>query len=250
VGALATQSYANTSYGPRGLALMASGASAQETLDRLVAEDNGRAQRQAGVVDAQGRAATYTGAECFDWAGGITGPGYACQGNILVSRATVEAMAATFERTPGELADRLLAALLAGDEAGGDRRGKQSAALVVVRPNGGYAGFNDRYLDLRVDDDPEPVRRLQGLVTLHRLYFGKSPVAERLPIAGAVAEELQAMMQRLGYYPGPLNGQYDEATRAALRAFTGNENLEDRTFLEEGQIDAPALAYLRERFGA
>ncbi len=249
VGAVATQSFANTTYGPRGLALMATGASAQEALDKLTAEDDGRAQRQAGIVDAQGRSATFTGAECFAWAGGIAGPGYACQGNILVSRATVEAMAETFEKTRGELAERLLAALLAGDDAGGDSRGKQSAALLVVRPNGGYAGFNDRYLDLRVDDDPEPVRRLRGLMQLHHLYFGKSAIEERIAIAGRVAEELQSVMARLGFYAGPINGLYDDATRAALRAFTGKENLEDRTFLDEGQIDPPALQYIRERFG-
>ncbi len=248
-GAIATQSYANTSYGPRGLAMLANGVSAQETLDRLLADDEGRALRQVGIVDAEGRAATFTGQDCFAWAGGVTGRGYASQGNILVGKETVEAMAEAFERTPGELADRLLAALLAGDETGGDSRGKQSAALLVVKPKGGYAGFNDRYLDLRVDDDPEPVRRLSGLVKLHRLYFGKSAEGERLKIAGDPAKELQTIMAHLGFYAGAVNGEYDEATRAALRAFTGKENLEDRTFLDEGMIDLPALEYIRERFG-
>ncbi len=250
VGAIATQSYANTSFGPRGLAMLANGVSAQEVLDRLLADDEGRAQRQVGIVDAEGHAVTFTGQECFAWAGGLTGRGYACQGNILVSRATVEAMAETFEKTSGELADRLFAALLAGDEAGGDSRGKQGAALLVVRPKGGYAGFNDRYLDLRVDDDPEPVRRLGGLVKLHRLYFGKSDPHDRVAIVGDVAKELQTIMARLGFYSGAINGQYDDATRAALRAFTGKENLEDRTFIEEGALDGPALEYIREHFGA
>lgn len=250
VGAIATQSYANTSFGPRGLAMLANGVSAQEVLDRLLADDEGRAQRQVGIVDAEGHAVTFTGQECFAWAGGLTGRGYACQGNILVSRATVEAMAETFEKTSGELADRLFAALLAGDEAGGDSRGKQGAALLVVRPKGGYAGFNDRYLDLRVDDDPEPVRRLGGLVKLHRLYFGKSDPHDRVAIVGEVAKELQTIMARLGFYSGAINGQYDDATRAALRAFTGKENLEDRTFIEEGTLDGPALEYIREHFGA
>lgn len=250
VGAIATQSYANTSFGPRGLAMLANGVSAQEVLDRLLADDEGRAQRQVGIVDAEGHAVTFTGQECFAWAGGLTGRGYACQGNILVSRATVEAMAETFEKTSGELADRLFAALLAGDEAGGDSRGKQGAALLVVRPKGGYAGFNDRYLDLRVDDDPEPVRRLGGLVKLHRLYFGKSDPHDRVAIVGEVAKELQTIMARLGFYSGAINGQYDDATRAALRAFTGKENLEDRTFIEEGALDGPALEYIREHFGA
>jgi uncharacterized Ntn-hydrolase superfamily protein len=249
VGAVATQSFANTTYGPNGLALMARGLSAQATLDRLTADDEGRATRQAGCVDALGRSATFTGAECFAWAGGIAGPGYACQGNILVSRATVEAMAETFEKTAGELSDRLLAALTAGEKAGGDSRGRQSAALVVARPQGGYAGFNDRYLDLRVDDDPRPIRRLAGLVKLHHLYFGKSAAAERIPIRGKVAQELQTIMTRLGHYAGPAHGRYDKPTRTALRAFTGKENLEDRTFIEEGLIDPPALDYIREQFG-
>jgi uncharacterized Ntn-hydrolase superfamily protein len=248
-GAMATQSYANTTYGPKGLALLAEGASAQETLDRLIADDEGRVQRQVGVVDAQGRAATYTGKECFAWAGGRTGQGYACQGNILVGQVVVDVMAQAFESATGELADWLLAALLAGDRAGGDSRGKQSAALVVVRPKGGYAGFNDRYLDLRVDDDPEPVPRLAGLVKLHRLYFGKGEPGERLKIAGDLAKELQSIMARLGFYAGAIHGEYDEASRAALRAFTGKENLEDRTFLDEGAIDPPAMEYIRERFG-
>ena len=248
-GAVATQSYANTSFGPRGLAMLGNGVSAQETLDRLLADDEGRAQRQVGLVDAEGHAVTFTGQSCFAWAGGLTGRGYACQGNILVSRATVEAMAEAFEKTSGELADRLFAALLAGDSAGGDSRGKQAAALTVARPKGGYAGFNDRYLDLRVDDDPEPVRRLGGLVKLHRLYFGKSAASDRLKIAGDLAAELQTVMTRLGFYSGAIHGQYDEATRLALRAFTGKENLEDRTFLDAGTIDPPALEYIRERFG-
>ncbi len=249
VGAVATQSYANTSFGPNGLALLAKGMSAQEALDKLLADDEGREMRQVGIVDAMGRAATFTGKECFAWAGGITRENFSCQGNILVSRATVEAMASAFEKSKGELADRLYAALLAGDKAGGDSRGKQSAALVVVKPKGGYAGFNDRYLDLRVDDHKEPVRELASLLKLHRLYFGKSSEDERLTIKDSVAKELQSVMKRLGDYKGAINGIYDEKTRKALRAFTGRENLEDRTFLEEGKIDPPAMEYVRERFG-
>ena len=223
--------------------------SAQEALDKLLADDDGREMRQVGIVDAMGRAASHTGTECFAWAGGISSGNFACQGNILVSRSTVEAMASVFQKSEGELADRLYAALLAGDKAGGDSRGKQSAALVVVKPKGGYAGFNDRYLDLRVDDHKEPVRELASLLKLHRLYFGKTDQSERLGIQDSVAKELQRVMKRTGDYNGAINGVYDEATRKALRAFTGRENLEDRTFLDEGMIDPPAMEYVRERFG-
>lgn len=248
-GAVATQSYGNTTFGPAGLDLMQQGLPAQEALDRLLAADEGRAQRQVGVVDRSGRAATFTGAECFAWAGGRTGPGYACQGNILTGSQVVEHMAEAFEGTPGELAMRLFAALAAGDRAGGDSRGRQSAALLVVRPGGGYAGFNDRALDLRVDDAPHPIPRLRRLIELHQLYSGTSDPAERVEIRGVVARDLQTMMKSLGHYRRRVNGTYDPATREALRAFTGKENLEDRVDLERGAIDPPALAYLVRTFG-
>ena len=173
-GAVATQAMANFNYGPRGLDLMSRGNSAQETVEALISSDAEREHRQLGVVDAAGRTATFTGGECFEWAGGITGEHYAAQGNILVGRETVEAMARTFEATAGDLAGRLLAALDAGQAAGGDSRGKQSAALLVVREGGGYGGDNDRVLDLRVDDHPEPIRELIRLRTLHTLYFGET----------------------------------------------------------------------------
>src|SRR5919199_3481549 len=171
-GAVATQAMANFNYGPRGLDMMAEGSSARDTVEGLISADENRERRQLGVVDAGGRAATFTGSECFDWAGGLTGEHYAAQGNILVGRETVEAMAMTFEDTSGELAGRLLAALDAGQQAGGDSRGRQSAALLVVREGGGYGGDNDRVLDLRVDDHPEPIRELIRLRSLHTLYFG------------------------------------------------------------------------------
>jgi len=247
VGAIATQSWANTSYGPRGLRLLARGLSAAEALERLVRRDKDRAQRQAGIVDAQGRAATYTGTGCYAWAGGLTGPNFACQGNILVSEATIKAMAETFQRASGDLAERLFAALAAGQEAGGDSRGRQSAALLVVRPKGGYGGWNDRYLDLRVDDSPQPVAALGELLKLHRLYLNKSDPNDLLPIDAAIAQELQALMQRTGDYRGQFSGLWDEATQKAFRALAGRENLEER--LQEGpQIDAVVLRFLRERF--
>jgi uncharacterized Ntn-hydrolase superfamily protein len=247
-GAVATQSYANTSFGPNGLALMAQGLSAQEALDQLIAEDEGRARRQVGLVDAQGRAATFTGDECIAWAGGVTGTYYAAQGNILVSGATVEAMAKTFEEAHGELADRLVAALAAGQAAGGDRRGRQSAAVLVVRLEGGYGGYNDRYLDLRVDDDPEPIERLKALVDLHHLFFKPPTPGEMIAIEGELAREVQHILQWAQYYDGPITGEYDAPTRKALSNLIGNENFEERFDEEKGLISRQVMDVLREKF--
>ena len=248
-GAVATQAMGNTSFGARGLEMMAAGRSAQETLDALLADDVGREHRQVGAVDAAGRAATFTGKECLAWAGGRTGEHFAIQGNILTGPEVVDAMAQAFRSDSGDLADRLMAALLAGDRAGGDRRGRQSAALFVVKPQAGYGGFNDIWLDYRVDDDPDPVPRLVELLAIHRLYFGKSPADDQIPIAGEVATQLQRIMASLGYYGGPVSGAYDETTRSALMAFIGNENFEDRTDFAAGQIDRPVFDYLLRKFG-
>ncbi len=173
VGAISTQSYANTSFGPRGLELLAAGKSAQEVLDILLASDPGREKRQVGIVDSRGNAATFTGSECHDWAGGVTGENYTAQGNILVSEETVQAMARTFETSEGPLAERLLAALEAGQNAGGDARGQQAAALLVVQEGAGYGGFNDVKIDLRVDDHPTPITELQRIYQVHRAVFGE-----------------------------------------------------------------------------
>jgi uncharacterized Ntn-hydrolase superfamily protein len=248
VGAVATQSYANTSFGPDGLALMAEGYSAEEALGQLVARDDGRVRRQAGLVDAQGQAATYTGDECHAWAGGLTGRHYAAQGNILVSAATVESMAKAFEEAKGELADRLVAALAAGQTAGGDRRGQQSASVLVVRPQGGYGGYNDRYLDLRVDDDPAPIERLQALVDLHHLFFKPPAPGEMVAIEGELAREAQRILQWAGYYDGPITGEYDPPTKKAMRALIGNENFEERFDEEKGMISSQVMDVLRQKF--
>lgn len=247
-GAVATQAMGNTSFGPRGLEMMAAGRSSQEALDALLAGDADREHRQVGAVDATGRAATFTGQQCLAWAGGRTGQHFAVQGNILTGPAVIDAMAEAFRSNPGDFADRLVAALLAGDRAGGDRRGRQSAAIFVVKPRAGYGGFNDVWLDYRVDDDPDPVPRLIELLAIHRLYFGKSPVEDQIAIAGEAATELQRIMARLGYYDGPVNGAYDATTRSALAAFIGNENFEDRTDLAAGRIDRPVFDYLLRRF--
>ncbi len=247
VGAVATQSWANTSYGPRGLQMMGEGVSAQEVVAKLTEEDSDRALRQVGVADARGNAAAFTGDECYAWAGHITGENYTCQGNILVSEDTVTAMAHAFEETPGTLADRLLAALTAGQAAGGDRRGQQSAALLVVRKGGGYGGFNDRYVDLRVDDHPSPIDELARLLKLYELYFFETDPAKLVKIEGAVAKEIQQTLQRTGYYEGPLNGIYDEPMKKALRDFVNTENLEER-WRDDELLDGVILEFMRERF--
>lgn len=248
VGAVATQSWANTTYGPKGLDLLAQGQTPDEVMAALTGPDEHRALRQVGIVDAKGRAATFTGGECFAWAGGIVGPHYACQGNILVSEATVQALAQTFEATSGGLWDRLLAALAAGQAAGGDSRGQESAALLVVRESGGYGGFNDRFIDLRVDDHPRPIEELARLLDLHKLYLFKTDPAEVVPIDEAIARELQGVLLRAGDYQGAITGVYDEATRNAFNAFSMRENLEDR-WVEGPQIDSVVLRFIRQRFG-
>jgi uncharacterized Ntn-hydrolase superfamily protein len=243
VGAVATQALANYNYGPRGLELMGRGATARETVEALISSDDEREHRQLGVVDAAGRAATFTGGECFEWAGGITGEHYAAQGNILVGRETVEALARTFEDTRGELAGRLLAALDAGQRAGGDSRGKQSAALLVVREGGGYGGDNDRVVDLRVDDHPEPIRELLRLRGLHVLYFGETKPDDVVAVDGEVGREVAASLQRLGHLD---EGADDEALLDALSAFIRTENFKERE-QERGYLDRAVLEFMREK---
>lgn len=248
-GAVATQSFANVAYGIEGLDLMERGTSAAEAIAQLTAADDQRAQRQVGMVDQSGRAASFTGDGCYDWAGHIVGEGFACQGNILIP-GTVEAMAAAFEearRGAGELADWLVGALAAGQAAGGDSRGRQAAGVLVVRHNGGYGGNNDRYLDLRVDDHPEPIDKLAELVSMHHLYFGEVDPANLIPLAD-VAEPLQQIMRRTGHFTGPLSGRFDADTRSALRALVGSENLEERWDGTGDTIDKVVVDYLLKRF--
>lgn len=248
IGAIATQSWANTSYGPRGLRLLKQSLTPKQVAAKLTAGDEHADLRQFGIVDARGRAATYTGKGCFEWAGGVTGKNYAAQGNILVGPQVVQALARAFEATGGDLASRLVAALAAGQGAGGDRRGQESAALLVVRPQGGYGGFNDRYIDLRVDDHPQPIEELKRLLDLHRIYLGKTNKTDILAIDQGIARELQEIMRARGFYAGPINGEWDEPTELAFREFAGVENLEDR-LLEGKQIDRVVLEFIRERFG-
>jgi uncharacterized Ntn-hydrolase superfamily protein len=246
VGAIATQSWANTSYGPRGLELLASGLTAAEVLRRLIDEDDGRASRQVGIVGVSGEPVTYTGDQCYPWAGGRTGEHYTCQGNILTGEETVLAMAHTFEETTGLLCDRLVAALAAGQAAGGDSRGQQSAALLVVREAGGYGGFNDRFIDLRVDDSSHPIEELQRILQLHKLYLFPSNRADILKIDEAIARELQELLSTTGDYQGAITGSYDNVTRDAMRKFSGRENLEERWF-EDARIDRVVLEFMRRK---
>ncbi|MBO8127365.1 MAG: DUF1028 domain-containing protein [Firmicutes bacterium] len=246
VGAIATQSLCNTSYGPRGLALLEEGKSVEEVLEILTSSDDQRELRQVGIVDAKGNAANFTGKECFEWAGGRSGPNYTCQGNILVSQDTVDAMAETFEKTEGELARRLVAALEAGQEAGGDSRGRQSAAILVVKPNGGYGGFNDRYMDLRVDDHPTPIKELIRLMDLFDLYFKPTDPNDLVKIEDDLVKEIQERLAKLGYYKGNVTGEFDASTKEALKTFHLIENFDER-IREDDYIDGLVLNFLREK---
>jgi uncharacterized Ntn-hydrolase superfamily protein len=238
VGAVATQAYANPRYGPGGLALLREGLAADEVVERLTRDDEGRDHRQLGVVDRDGGSATFTGAKCFDWAGGIAGPSFAAQGNILVGEETVAALAATFAATEGRaLAERLLECLAAAQAAGGDRRGQQSAALLVVEKDAGYAGLCDTLVDLRVDDHMTPVTELARLYDLHALLFGRTPRDEWLPLEDELRTEVEERLRRLGY-----EGDLEDA----LAAWVGAENLEER-FDGTERIDPVVLAELRAR---
>jgi uncharacterized Ntn-hydrolase superfamily protein len=264
VGAIATQSFVNVSYGVRGLALLRNGATAEEALRILIQTDSSREVRQAGIVDAHGNAASWTGKDCFDWAGGrtgnaiggkgvlVTGKGYAAQGNILVGKETVEAIAKTFESTKGPLSDRLLAALVAGGKAGGDRRGEQSAALVVKRKGAGYDGTTDDYIDISVYDHAHPLLELQRLYELHKLYFFRTVPANLLTIDQALCKELQSLLGEKAYkgmkfYDGPINGVFDAATMKALQDFMGWENYDVR-IRDDNKIDKEVLEDIRKNY--
>jgi uncharacterized Ntn-hydrolase superfamily protein len=244
LGAVATQALANLAYGPDGLAMLEQGKAAADAVAALTQADDEREQRQLGIVDDAGRAATFTGAECFDWAGGRTGDGYCCQGNILAGPGVVESMAETFESTNGEFAQRLLAALRAGDRAGGDRRGRQSAAILIVREGGGYGGGSDKAVDLRVDDHLDPVPELQRLFSLHRLYFPRPEDREFIDLDPEVVGELRNLLSRVGYNTGVEADRYDAPLKKALFEYVGTENLEER-WTDEPQIELSVLEHLR-----
>ena len=267
VGAIATQALANVTYGPDGLAAMADGDDATTVLRRLVAADDGRDERQLGMVDARGGAATHTGSGCLAWAGGALEAGVAVQGNILTGREVVDAMLETFRSANGPLPDRLLASLLAGDRAGGDARGRQSAALLIVRDGGGYGGTTDRWIDLRVDDHDDPVPELERLLATWRLLYERSDPTDLLPIDAELGAELRERLTRIGWAPGrddaiarTVRGALTSANRlgeprdagpgwddtwdGALLTWMGVANLEERT-AAAGWIDPQVLDQLR-----
>ncbi|WAH35746.1 DUF1028 domain-containing protein [Alicyclobacillus dauci] len=243
-GAIATQSWANTSYGPKGLELLRSGMHPQAVIDKLVADDPDPDARQIGIVDMSGRSATYTGKACFDYAGGVAGPGFAAQGNFLASSAVVNGLVKGFQ-TEGVLADRLLSALKLAQAAGGDRRGMQSAALYIAKVSGGYGGFNDRLVDLRVDEHTSPIDELTRLLHLQRLYFGRTAEGDRIPLRGDTLSEVRDLLSTLGYHPGTGSG-YDDETKKELQEYFLTENFDDR-WTEESTIDRMVLEFMRNQ---
>jgi uncharacterized Ntn-hydrolase superfamily protein len=272
VGAVATQSFANVAYGPDGLALLERGSSAVDALAILVRADALREQRQAGIVDAHGGSAAHTGRSCFAWAGDRTGEGYAAQGNILAGPGVVDALVDTYVAGGRPFPELLVACLAAADAAGGDRRGRQSAALLVVREGAGYGGANDRWIDLRVDDHPDPIGELGRLLDVSRLYLDRPDPAELLPLDAALAAEIRGLLARAGWdprrgggpiyvpmwpdeaepepdrpaagEPRPLPDGWDAAWQGSLIAWMAVENLEER-IAAPGWIDPQVLAYLR-----
>jgi uncharacterized Ntn-hydrolase superfamily protein len=263
VGAVATQSLGNTAYGERGLDLIAQGSTAEEALRAVMRTDTMLQDRQVGIVDRWGNAASFTGKSTFDWAGGkvgapsgrgtvsggkgevIVGRGYAAQANIMVSDQTVRNLAETFERTRGSLADRLMAALKAGQAGGGDKRGMQSAALLVVRKNGGYLGANDRFIDIRVYDAPDPIAELERLLALHKLHFFPSRPEDVVPITPAIVAQLEPILLRepVGQPDKWLKSKQGSATPVfleALKNFMYWENYDVRVRMD-GKIDRVVL---------
>lgn len=244
VGAVATQSWANTSFGPRGLELLEKGLSPEEVIHQLVADDPGKELRQVAIINAKGEASAFTGEECYDWAGHRIGKHHSSQGNILVSEETVNAMSETFEQTKGPLAERLLTALAAAQQAGGDSRGKQSAAIYVLQEGAGYGGYNDVKVDLRVDDHPEPIEELQRLYGLHKLF--NTPTEEEVAIEGEVFEAIKKQLVKLGFLETGDQSVYEGEVKEAFKAFALGENFDDR-WTEEEKVDVVVLEFLKKK---
>lgn len=247
VGAVATQSAANTTYGPQGLELLKKGEDPETALKKLTEADEEKEIRQVGIVDASGRTAAFTGSECIEYAGHHSEENFTCQGNILVSQETLTSMAQRFRETKAKpLSERLIASLKAADEAGGDKRGKQSAALLVVEKEGGYGGFNDRKIDLRVDDDPKPIEKLGDLLSLHQLYFSQPSDDDLVKLNEDVVRKIQHLMGKLGYYSGPVNGNYDEKTSEAFLEYCRTENFEEK-LRDDDKLDFRIVEYMENQ---
>lgn len=244
VGAIATQSLANLSYGVEGLELLEKGLSPKEVIEKITEKDDGHALRQVGIVDVKGQSATYTGDDCYDWAGGAAAKNYAVQGNILVSQQVIEQMEATFEQTEGSLAERLTAALLAGDSAGGDSRGRQSAALLVVKENGSYGGYTDRYIDLRVDDHPDPVQELIRLLKLRELYFEKPQDEDVMELSSEQIKTIGEYLSTLEYVSSDSNSE--QQILDALDTYQHTENFDERV-QPKGKLDRKVWEFLEEQ---
>jgi uncharacterized Ntn-hydrolase superfamily protein len=247
VGAIATQAWANTSYGPKGLELLSSGKSAQDVLDTLVRNDEKAEHRQVGIVDASGGVAVHTGGDCMDWAGHVAGNGFTCQGNILASGDVVSDMASAYESTEGDLIDKLFAGLKAGQAAGGDRRGMQSAAVLVVRKEGGYEGGNDRYVDVRVDEHPSPIKELERIFKVYDMtLLSREPVSDLLKLDGPVAERVQGALHDLGYLEQvSFTESWPQEAALALQAWINASNFENK-HRDDGTIWKSVLDYLFE----
>lgn len=243
IGAIAVQAYANPALAPQGLALLAQGKAPDGVVDMLMAEDEGRDYRQLGIVDAQGQAVSYTGVKCEAWAGSMVGPYCAAQGNMLLGEQTILAMIDWFTEHDGPLADRLVDALRAGERAGGDKRGRQSSALLVVRPGEGFRVYNDSLVDLRVDSDPSPCLRLRNLLDEYYQVQVRTPVKEYLPLTAEMVKDIQLALYRLGRYGHEFHGQFDDATRSALWGFCVAENQKER-WADDGTIDPRLFSFL------
>lgn len=247
VGAVATQSAANTTYGPKGLKMLKNGEEPATVVEKLTNADEEKGIRQVGLVDASGNSAAFTGDDCIDYAGHRSEENFTCQGNILVSEETITSMAKKFRDTEGEnLSERLVAALKAADEAGGDKRGKQSAALLVVEEEGGYGGFNDRKIDLRVDDSPTPIEKLDELLSLHQLYFSQPAEKELVELDEDVVKKIQYLMGELGYYSGPVSGNYDEKTSEAFLEYCRTENFEEK-LRDDDKLDFRIVEFMEDQ---
>ena len=227
VGAIATQALANTSYGPKGLQLLKNGLKVCDVIERLLEDDDLMEERQVGIVDTKGKVASFTGKNCFEWAGHIVGKNFACQGNILASEKVIQGMANAFENTSGDLVEKFFAALEMGQKNGGDRRGKESAAILIVKKEGAYDGGTDRYIDIRVDEHPEPIKELKKVFEIYNMCLLKRDDPEDIvKLEGDNLRLVKKLLQKDGFFKGDIDDNYDNTTRKALRDWLGTNNFE------------------------